>query len=42
MSNGVWFLLWGHSGDLLFVQQPGWTTSHTGSMLQAGALGQGG
>lgn len=41
MSDGVWFLQWGHSGDLLFVQQSGWTTPHTGSVLQAGAPGEG-
>lgn len=23
MSDGVWFLQWGHSGDLLFVQHLG-------------------
>lgn len=39
MSVGVWSVQLGV--DLLFVHQPGWTTPRTGSVLQAGAIGEG-
>lgn len=39
MSAGVWSLQLGHSVDLLLLQQPGWTTPRTGSVLQA--IGEG-
>lgn len=39
MSVGVWSLQLGV--DVLFVHQPGWTTPRTGSVLRAGAIGEG-